>query len=86
MRGARRGISALGHWDDFDYSQARQTLEHQARKAGEYEQDPLLAPMADTVARLAAVAGQMATFAKEIGDKQNFGATATGADWPGRVT
>jgi hypothetical protein len=42
--------------------------------------------MADTVARLAAVAGQMATFAKEIGDKQNFGATATGADWPGRVT
>lgn len=81
----RASLTALAYWDDFDYSQARQTLEHQARKAGEFAQDPLLAPVADTVARLAAVAGKMAGFAKEIGGTQNFGATAKDVNWPNKV-
>lgn len=62
----RASLTALAHWDDFDYSQARQTLEHQARKAGEYAQNRLLASLAETVSRLAANAAQMSAFAKEI--------------------
>jgi hypothetical protein len=82
----RSSITALAHWDDFDYSQARQTLEHQARKAGEYSRHPLLALVADTVTRIAAGGGQMSAFAKEICDQANFGVTTTSAGWAERVS
>lgn len=82
----RSSLTALADWDDFDYSQAKQTLEHQARKSGEYARDPLLACLADTVARLAAEAGQMSAFAKRVRDQQDFDVTATNAGWAQRVS
>jgi hypothetical protein len=82
----RSSLAALSHWDDFDYHQARQTLQHQARSAGEHAQNPLLGPTADTVARLATRAGEMSVFAKQICDQQNFGTTAKEAGWPDRVS
>jgi len=82
----RSSLTALADWDDFDYSQARQTLEHQARKSGAFTQDSLLAYLADTVARLAAYACQMSDFAKKIRDQQDFDATATSAGWAQRVS
>jgi hypothetical protein len=82
----RSSLTALADWDDFDYSQAKQTLEHQARKSGEYARDPLLACLADTVARLAAEAGQMSAFAKQVRDQQDFDVTATNAGWAQRVS
>jgi hypothetical protein len=82
----RSSLSALAYWDDFDYSQARQTLEHQARKAGECSRNPLLASVADTVARIATTAGQMSAFAKEVCGLPNFGATTTSEGWTERVS
>jgi hypothetical protein len=82
----RSSLAALAQWDDFDYSQARQTLEHQARKAAVYAQRPLLAPVADTVSRLAPNASDMAAFAKQICDQQNFSAAATSEGWSDRVS
>lgn len=80
----RASLTALSFWDDFDYSQAKQTLEHQARRSAEHAQ-PMLAPLADTVTRLARVAGQMSAFAKEICDQQNFGANTASEGWTERV-
>ena len=82
----RSSLTALAHWDDFDYSQAKQTLEHQARKASEYSGHALLASVADTVARLAVGAGEMSAFTREICDQQNFGVRATSAGWSDRVS
>lgn len=81
----RSSLTALADWDDFDYAQARQALEHQARKSGEHARDPLLACLADTVARLAAEAGQMSAFAKQIRDQQDFDAAAMSAGWAQRA-
>ena len=81
----RASLIALAYWDDFDYAQAKQTLEHQALKASEYARDPLLASLADTVTRLAADARQMSEISRDIRNEQNFGATATTAGWPERI-
>jgi hypothetical protein len=78
-------LSALAHWDDFDYSQAKQTLKHQVRKAGEYLGHSLLGRIADTVVRIGAAADEMSAFAKQISDEQNFGALAMSAGWGDRV-
>ena len=46
-------LHALAQWGDFDYGQAKQTLEHQSRKAPEWLNHNLLGPLADTVTALA---------------------------------
>ncbi|HXM45359.1 MAG TPA: hypothetical protein VN924_29250 [Bryobacteraceae bacterium] len=81
----RCSLTALSFWDDFDYSQAKQTLEHQARRSAEHAQQPMLAPLADTVTRIARVAGQMSSFANEICDVQNFCARVTSEGWAERA-
>jgi hypothetical protein len=81
----RGSLAALSFWDDFDYPQAKQTLEHQARKSAEQTRQPLLVPLADTVNRLARVAGEMNAFAKEICDVQDFSAKATSDGWAERA-
>ncbi|HLI82702.1 MAG TPA: hypothetical protein VKV17_02225 [Bryobacteraceae bacterium] len=82
----RATMAALSLWDDFDYSQARQGLVHQARKLAEYSEHALLAPVAETVARFAGSASDMSAFEKQIRDRENFSATAMAADWAERVS
>lgn len=81
----RDSLSALSYWDDFDYSQASQGLEHAARKSRDYSSDELLAPVADTVARIAANAARITDFTKQIRDVQNFDPVATAPEWAQRV-
>jgi hypothetical protein len=82
----RSSLKALAQWDDFDYDQAKQPLEHQARKATARLSHPLLASVADTVTRLAGDAGKMLALAKDICNEQNFGDTAIESDWHARVS
>jgi hypothetical protein len=82
----RASLAGLAYWDDFDYARARNELQQQARKCGEYVQHPLLASASDTVARLASNAGPMSSLTKEIRGQNNFGVTATSAGWTQRVS
>jgi len=82
----RKSLTALSYWDDFDYYQAKQTLVHQARKSAEYAREPLLSPVADTVARLAGVAAPISAFAKEIRVVQNFAVNVTSDGWAERLS
>jgi len=70
-------LRALALWDDFDYGQARQDLDHQARKAERWLDHPLLAPTARTIRAISGYAGKASDLVKRIRDPQNFGSTAT---------
>lgn len=70
-------LMALASWDDFDYGQARQGLEHQARKAERWLDDPLLAPSACTIRSISGYVGRASDLVKRIRDPQNFGKSAT---------
>ena len=77
----RHSLEALSHWDDFDYPQASQRLEHQSSRCGEYKLRQLLAPVANTVLRIAGNARQMSDFTKQLRDVQNFESVVTTPDW-----
>lgn len=81
----RESLTALSQWDDFDYSQARQNLEHQARRCGEYASNDLLGPVAETVARIAPNARRMGEFTKQLRDTKNFDAHAISPGWAEEV-
>lgn len=82
----RSSLDAIAKWDDFDYAQARQPLQHQSRKATERLSHPLLGSVAKTVMGLAENAAEMAALAKNICDEQNFGRTVLESDWPTKVS
>ena len=74
-------LQALSLWDDFDYNQARQGLEQQARKASPWRDHFLLAPIASTVCGISIHAANIANLVKRIRDTQNFERTAFDASF-----
>lgn len=81
----RECLAALAAWDDFDYRAARNTLRRQSRHCVTYQADPLLSPLADTIARLAVVVDGMVNMTVEFRDIQNFERKAASPDWPSKV-
>jgi len=81
----RACLAALAAWDDFDYAKARDTLRRQLRHCAAYQAHPLLSGLADTVARLAAVADRMVNMTVEFRNVQTFEKLASASDWPSRV-
>ncbi len=82
---ARSCLAALAAWDDFDYARARDTLRRQLRHCAAYEAHPLLSRLADTAARLAAVADRLVNVTAEFRNLQNFEKLASASDWPSKV-
>ena len=82
----RSSLHSLAQWDDFDYSQAKQSLEHQSRKAVQRLSHPLLDGLAKTVTALAENAAEMSMLVRSICDDQNFGKTVLEHGWPGRLS
>jgi len=78
-------LAALADWDDFDYARARDALRRQQRHCDGYRSDVLLAPLADTVARLALVVGRMVKTTVEFRDLQNFEKLASASGWSRKV-
>lgn len=82
---ARACLAALAAWDDFDYAMARDTLRRQLRHCAAYQAHPLLSRLADTVARLAAVADRLVNMTAEFRNVQNFERLASASGWPSKV-
>ncbi len=82
----RASLHALAQWDDFDYVQAKQSLQHQSRKAAERLGHQVLGELARTVTALAKNAAEMAALARSICDEQNFGRTVLEPGWPERLS
>lgn len=77
----RESLTALSHWDDFDYEQASQRLEHLARKCTEYAEDDLLRHIGNTIGRIGPNARRMNKFTSQLRDLQRFDAQATAPGW-----
>ncbi len=77
----RVSLTALSHWDDFDYEQASQTLEHLARKATEYAEHDLLEHICKTIARLGPNARRMNKFTGQLRDLYSFDGQAAAPGW-----
>jgi hypothetical protein len=77
----RESLTALSHWDDFDYGQASQRLEHLARKCTEYAEDDLLGHISNTIGRIGPNARRMNRFTTQLRDPQSFDAQATAGGW-----
>jgi len=82
----RASLVALAYWEDFNYQEAENSLAQQARKAPEFTTEPLLAPLAGTISRLARHAREMHKLSKDIRDVQNFSTTAGDSSWQQRVS
>ncbi|HEY7388792.1 MAG TPA: hypothetical protein VH640_09800 [Bryobacteraceae bacterium] len=82
---ARACLAALAAWDDFDYGKARDTLRRQLRHCADYQADPLLSGLADTVARLATAADRMVNMTAEFRNIQAFEKLASAPEWPSKV-
>lgn len=82
----RSSLHALAQWDDFDYGQAKQSLQHPSRKATERLTHQILGGLAKTVTALAENAAEMSALTRNICDEQNFGNTVLAPGWPSRLS
>jgi hypothetical protein len=81
----RSSLAGLAYWDDFDYLEAMEHLKMPARNAAAFSADKALAPLADTLTRIAADARQMADFTKDISAVDRFAGSVLKSGWEDKV-